>query len=290
MSENYYEFAIEDWNKDKSSHNSSFFKIGDYEWRIYVYPNENNFLKFELYLYSSLKDTEYINANCVFFIRNSNGISFYKAKEYSPKCLNEKNDEIVFNNFIKAEELIINNEYSNRPLIENNKVVVGVYLRLYKDKVLININNTSKLIVYDEEIAEVNSQSGEKKISVTDFLKMSENETQKYDSVVFYKVRINNNFAINYIWKLKDSVDLTFNNCICVDGTTYKDLFASTDVSNLRMISCGLTNDEAIYIVCNLYPYTLNSVTFTNEKLDKELLVNTIFQNSSLSRDILILN
>jgi len=30
--ENYFEFAIDDWDKDEYSHHSPFFKICDYEW------------------------------------------------------------------------------------------------------------------------------------------------------------------------------------------------------------------------------------------------------------------
>lgn len=45
-----------------------------------MYPCVNDFLKLELYLYSALKKNEYINVDCVFFIRNSNDISFFKTK------------------------------------------------------------------------------------------------------------------------------------------------------------------------------------------------------------------
>ncbi|KAG4095104.1 hypothetical protein H8356DRAFT_1399409 [Neocallimastix lanati (nom. inval.)] len=108
-----------------------------------------------------------------------------------------------------------------------------------------------------------------KVMSVDEFLKSTESETQKYESVV-------------------DSVNLTFNYCICIGETTYKDLFVSTDVANLQMNSYGLINDEAAYIVCNLYPWTLNSVTFINESYGDRKLVNDIVkQESSLPLSIL---
>lgn len=114
-------------------------------------------------------------------------------------------------------------------------------------------------------------------ISVSKFLEMPENETQEYESVEFAHVIIDERFAASFAWKLKDSVNLVLDCCTCAKGTTYKDLFASTDVANLRINSCGLTNDEAVYIVRNLYPWTLESVTFTNEPyVNKKLVVDAV--------------
>ena len=125
-------------------------------------------------------------------------------------------------------------------------------------------------------------------VSVSKFLEMPENETQEYESVEFIHVLIDERFAASFAWKLKDSVNLVLDSCTCADGITYKDLFASTDVANLRINSCGLTSDEAAYIVRNLYPWTLNSVTFTNEpNVDNKLVVDAVALDGAIPSRIL---
>jgi len=164
-----------------------------------------------------------------------------------------------------------------------------------------NLANLSfkKLIVYgqdlpffstSEKIDEINSHCSEIKLSVREFLNLPENKTQKFDAIEFNNIKIDEFFAANYAWKLKDSIDLSFIGCSCINGIKWKDLFASTDVTNLKMNMCGLTNDEAIYIACNLYPWTLKSVTFENENIDKELVINAIIENSVISKNMIIFN
>jgi len=45
---------------------------------------------------------------------------------------NKYNNSFGLQNFIKNEDLFINNKASNKSLIENNKTVISVYIRIYK--------------------------------------------------------------------------------------------------------------------------------------------------------------
>lgn len=49
------------------------------------------------------------------------------------KCINNEDEKIIFNKFIKKDDLYIKDEKSNRSLVENNKVVYGVYIRIYEN-------------------------------------------------------------------------------------------------------------------------------------------------------------
>lgn len=56
----------------------------------------------------------------------------------------ENDTEIEYNKFIKTTNLHSKSESTSKSLIENNKVVVGVYIRLYEEDEK-SINTTIKI-------------------------------------------------------------------------------------------------------------------------------------------------
>eukprot|EP00833_Pecoramyces_ruminatium_P008985 jgi/Orpsp1_1/1183017/evm.model.c7180000083514.1 len=131
----YYECAFDFYNENKNIYVSPKFSVDKYEWEIEFYIDENGFSKFEMYLYSNIED-EYININGVFFIRNSNDFSCYKAKSWSGiQCLNNNNNKVECNQFLEKSDLFKKTSHSNKAFISNNKFVVGVYFQIYENDI-----------------------------------------------------------------------------------------------------------------------------------------------------------
>jgi len=59
--------------------------------------------------------------------------SFLLYKESKTlQCLNSDSNKIIFDQFIKKEDLLLTNEHINKPILENNKLVIGVHIQIYK--------------------------------------------------------------------------------------------------------------------------------------------------------------
>jgi len=144
-------------------------------------------------------------------------------------------------------------------------------------------------VVEDQSDLEKNKNSNdETKISVSEFLKMPEDEAKQYKDVEFRDVKIDEAFLLNYNWRLNEFVNLSFSYCTCVDGLSYKDLFESTSVESLQVKSCKLTSDDVVCMVCNLYPWMVNSIVFENEdNIDKDLVIKEIKERSSFNVSII---
>ncbi|KAG4101427.1 hypothetical protein H8356DRAFT_1289411 [Neocallimastix lanati (nom. inval.)] len=155
--ENYYEWAIENWGEiEKSSGLSPNFNIDGHEWKISLYLNEAGFVKIELDNFNSyrLKDNEYFYINYTFVIRNSNDFACYKAKSStSLKRFSKKEDKIVVEKFIESKDLYNKDEDTNKSLVEYNKAVLGVYIRIYDSEQKVNkkLTNLLKSLIKPEE-------------------------------------------------------------------------------------------------------------------------------------------
>jgi len=153
IGEGYYEWEIEDWDKIKDKNDYEFspeFDISGYHWRMFVYPNgkgndNKEFLSCFLFNSDVKKDpTLNIFTYFVLCIHNYNNYSCFNTKRSSaPDYYNKDTCVMGFSKYIKKEDLFNKNEDCNCSLIENNKVVFDVYIRIYKkkDNVSENLNN-----------------------------------------------------------------------------------------------------------------------------------------------------
>eukprot|EP00833_Pecoramyces_ruminatium_P009618 jgi/Orpsp1_1/1183650/evm.model.c7180000086149.1 len=139
----YYEWKIDNYKDLKNEEYSPELIAGDYKWKIKLYTNnnrkDNNYVS--VYLENmdiTNENSIHICVNVVYVFRNYYDYSFYNVKDYSICHYYSKNKNILgINNFIKKSDLFIKNEISRKPLVEENgKTVVGVYLRLYKYKIV----------------------------------------------------------------------------------------------------------------------------------------------------------
>jgi hypothetical protein len=157
-----------------------------------------------------------------------------------------------------------------------------------------------KLIVYGEDNSKLQrsislpvtekerAEAQRRVVSVSEFLKMPEDEAKQYKDVEFRDVKIDEAFLLNYNWRLNEFVNLSFSYCTCVDGLSYKDLFESTSVESLQVKSCKLTSDDVVCMVCNLYPWMVNSIVFESEdNIDKDLVIKEIKERSSFNVSII---
>jgi len=159
--ENYYEWAIENWEDIESySSLSPNFNIGGYEWKLTIYPNEGGYVKFELNNFNSfrLKDDEFFYINYVFSVRNCDDLSYYYAKpSINFKRFSKKEEKITEDKFMKTNELLKVNENTNESYVQNNKVVVGVYIRICTVKEL-SANNEIKSLIIDDNAYKVRDE------------------------------------------------------------------------------------------------------------------------------------
>ncbi|ORX52076.1 hypothetical protein BCR36DRAFT_582592 [Piromyces finnis] len=152
--ENYYEWAIENWNEIESfSSVSPNFLIGGIEWKLTIYPNEDGYVKFELKNLKcfKLKDDKNYFVNYVFTVRHCDDLSCYCVKSSKNfKRINKKNDKITDDKFIKTEDLLKVNKEFNKPFIQNNKIIVGLYLRVCDEKEQKASEKIKSLIINDD--------------------------------------------------------------------------------------------------------------------------------------------
>ncbi|ORX45363.1 hypothetical protein BCR36DRAFT_116834 [Piromyces finnis] len=140
--EGYYEWVINDWEKLEDMTYSPEFMIGEYIWKIKLYPNGNDKVNNNEYVSVFLENMNTNNysdtyAKFVLSFRNSNDYSSYRAHSISSLFYFSKyNNSIGFRQFIKKKELYVKNNESNIPLVENDKITVGVYIQIYRNKIV----------------------------------------------------------------------------------------------------------------------------------------------------------
>ncbi|KAL6599212.1 hypothetical protein U3516DRAFT_562995 [Neocallimastix sp. 'constans'] len=130
--ENYYEWEIKDWNSLEFNCNnkcSPEFSIAGYNWGIILQPNNKGYISLELINKNSVqfnKDNMY--AKFILYIRNCNNYSRLKAENtIFLDC--KKNG---FQKFIRKTDLYSKKDKNGTSYIENNKIVIGAYVRVFK--------------------------------------------------------------------------------------------------------------------------------------------------------------
>ncbi|ORX78276.1 hypothetical protein BCR32DRAFT_295128 [Anaeromyces robustus] len=136
--EDYYEWKVDDLDVHDTLEFSPNFLIGGYKWGINL-----SSVKKKEYLelifrntnpVDSLKKNKDIYVNCVLSIRNRNDFSFYHAESSSLQCFNKTNRSYTFSKFYKISDLFLKNEISKKPLFEDRNIIIGAYVRIYKNK------------------------------------------------------------------------------------------------------------------------------------------------------------
>eukprot|EP00833_Pecoramyces_ruminatium_P010139 jgi/Orpsp1_1/1184171/evm.model.c7180000088298.1 len=140
IKEQSYEWDINDWKNMKNDDKSSEFTLDNYKWKIILSPNNNNNENDNVFLFLENQDvlndySLHICTNTVFYIRNKNDDSVFYAKEQDSLDYYSKNfSSWGFMDFIKKSELFSMRKGSNKSLVENNQVIIGVDVRFYEKK------------------------------------------------------------------------------------------------------------------------------------------------------------
>ncbi|OUM63635.1 hypothetical protein PIROE2DRAFT_9778, partial [Piromyces sp. E2] len=150
IEEKFYEWKIDNWNetmRNNQQQNSPEFTVANNKWNISLYLNgksekDNDFLS--IYLNNlNTNNNHNIFAYFVIAIRNPNNYSFFIGKcEKCLQCFNKNNRERGYLRYIKKSD--IDN------LVENNRTVVSVYLRILKNKNLAGEIMLNKNVVKED--------------------------------------------------------------------------------------------------------------------------------------------
>ncbi|KAG4100013.1 hypothetical protein H8356DRAFT_1075780 [Neocallimastix lanati (nom. inval.)] len=137
--EDYYEFPIENINElSEDIFFSDNLYNGNYSWTLMVYPNGkdtdgNDYISIYLKSYDVI-DLDYYHVCCNFIVtlRNYNNYSIYKAKAIPNDCYFSLNNNEYGFKYIKKELLTTKDAIFNRSILENDKIVIGIYMRILK--------------------------------------------------------------------------------------------------------------------------------------------------------------
>lgn len=123
--------------------------------------------------------------------------------------------------------------------------------------------------------------------SMTQFRKLTSDQTKELKSVTFRGMEINKEFVDKFSELFYDDLDtLKFRDCILKEGMNYHTLFAGTyTLRHLEIKSSEFTDADAIETFCCIYPYLLKSVIFLSKSLDKDYVISQLRQRSALSPD-----
>jgi len=140
VEENYYERQICYWDKLNTPY-TEVYRIGSYNWKISLYPNgkegsEKEYLSFYIKCLDLEDENNTKNSRIyikyILYIRNYNDYSCYKIKASPTRIhLSKENPEHGFRHFIKKSNLYAKRKKSNLSLIENDKLVIGAFIRVY---------------------------------------------------------------------------------------------------------------------------------------------------------------
>jgi hypothetical protein len=135
---NYYEWVIDDWNKINDWIFSPVFNVGGYRWVLSLNIDKSGFISLNLKNLENFpfNGDDSINIKCNFGFRNINNFSLYRIKPLSIfnayHSFNKVVDSFLIRNYINESELFNTNNKVNKSIIENNKVIISIYLYLYK--------------------------------------------------------------------------------------------------------------------------------------------------------------
>jgi len=141
VGEDFFEWVIDDWEKlIERKEYSPEFAVGGYRWRLLLFPKGNTEKEYLSIFLDNLdvKDenaTEetHVCAKFVLSIRNYNDYNYFTARATSHR-FNEKASDWGFNTFIGKTNLFNENKTYDKPLIEDGRTVVSIYVVVYKDE------------------------------------------------------------------------------------------------------------------------------------------------------------
>lgn len=139
-SEGFFEWKIENWNELANIERSQEFIVGDNKWRLKL--KQNNDSDNSDYICIQLMNTDIENNTlchiCTkynLFIRNyDDATCFYNLADNELTYFNRNSTSWGFNQFIKKSDLFETKNDVNKPIIENNKCIIGTYFKIYNYK------------------------------------------------------------------------------------------------------------------------------------------------------------
>ncbi|OUM64116.1 hypothetical protein PIROE2DRAFT_9222 [Piromyces sp. E2] len=156
--ENYFEWEVKDLKSNNIS-TSHAFTFSKNQWEI-IFNLNQDFVS--IYLKSQSNESFYVRF--LFSLRNHKNYSCFDAKEYSTLQNFTKQGEMYgIKEFIKTSSLYQKYRYcdSNKPLVENNKLILGIYIQSYQNDTTVNteekedyINKLKDLIEVENEMAD----------------------------------------------------------------------------------------------------------------------------------------
>lgn len=137
-----------------------------------------------------------------------------------------------------------------------------------------------KLVVYNGVVKEPQRKLSEPvtqreksealhRVSVDEFLKMNESETQQYEDIEFHHVKIDREFADKFWEAFINGVNnLLFDSCTLLDNCKFTDILdGDYQVTYLSVVNCNIKLDDVDDILCLLYPYSIKKLNFKNNGL-----------------------
>jgi hypothetical protein len=251
-SEGFYEWQIDHWdNLDKEEFSSKFYfkkiTFGRHTWMLQLFPEGNgeaNKDYVSLYLKNlsnvenpNYSSTSHICAKAILYIRNYDNTSCFAFEELPLTYYNKNFNTSGFNKFIKISELYKDNENLNCSIINDNRCIVGVYLRNYEHKEgkseYKEFSNILKNKISNRNYNVLEENLHEFKI---------ENWDQDYHDKIISKFIIG-----NYRWELEiNPNDSNYNNYVNV-------CLKNLDVENDDSI---LICTKSVIFIRNFYDYT----------------------------------
>jgi len=183
VNEGYNEFLIENFDNIWYYYSPQF-QIGGYDWTIEV-RSKNEYTNFD-HISLFLKN---LNDNCakvkfVFSVRNYQDYFYFIAKEYSKlQYYDLQFEPHGFSQFINKTELYSKSDENDKSIVENDKIVVGVYVQVYKEDTIIKekeefINKVKNIANFEKKINS-NIEEGFYEFIVSRFKEIDNNE-KKY--------------------------------------------------------------------------------------------------------------
>jgi hypothetical protein len=200
VSDYYYEWKIDNWNSLNVEENSPNFLVCDFNSSIQLNKNKDSIgLNFKSNYLPYLTENDTNWAYITLFVRNPNTFSCIKTKQFNTlKWVDKECVTLGSSEFISNEDLNKLNEYSNRPLIENNKVIVGIYICKF-------VNNqffeNRKAELNDLKVSSRNSKATYRNSLVNDYKTKKEmwREKRKMNSSNHHENESEEDYGYNFI-------------------------------------------------------------------------------------------
>jgi len=242
----YHEWKIENWKNLSNNEYSEKFRINNYVWRLVFYPN-GYYNGNKTYICTGIQNLDIENDNSIevlakfiIVLYNYNDNSLIYSKE-AIKLFNKEKPVWGFSEFISKEEISKVNKDFNKPLLENNKIVIGFYIYEYDKNdiekelddntiVPLNVNDQTEKYTFEKnewkEIHLACKYNDIKKVEILIKNKVNINEKTKdgwtalhiacqYSSLEIVEILINNGADINIINDNLNALEIACINNFC---------------------------------------------------------------------------